>query len=92
MLHIDARLALGKGELEELIFNGLQLTGRSIDESLPVVGSPLRLDGSTHPGNFLAPLGQKWEGHADNFTGLADGEILLHTEPVALLHKPGVAS
>jgi len=27
------------------------------------------------------------EGHAENFTGLADGEILLQTEPVALLHK-----
>jgi hypothetical protein len=39
------------------------------------------------PGNFLAPLGQKWEGHTKNFTGLADGEILLHMEPVALLHK-----
>ena len=87
VLHIDALLALGKDKLEELIFDGLQLTGRSINESLPVVGSPLRLDGSAQPGNFLAPLGQKWEGHAKNFTGSADGEILLHTNPVALLHK-----
>ena len=87
MLHIDALPALGKDELEELIFDGLQLTGRSIDDSLSVAGSPLRLDGSAQPGNFLAPLGQKWEGHAENFTGSADGEILLQTEPVALLHK-----
>jgi len=27
------------------------------------------------------------EGHAENFTGSADGEILLHTKPAALLHK-----
>ena len=57
--HIDALLALGKDELEELIFDGLQLTGRSIDDSLPVAGLSPRLDGSTQPGNFLAPLGQK---------------------------------
>jgi hypothetical protein len=85
--HIDALLALGKDELEELIFNGLQLTGRSIDDSLPVAGSSLCLAGSAQLGNFPAPLGQKLEGHAENFTGLADGEILLRTEPVALLHK-----
>jgi len=84
VLHIDALLALGKDELEELMFDGLQLTGRSIDESLPVAGSPLRLDGSVQ---LLVPLGQKWDGHAKNFTGLADVEILLHTDPVALLHK-----
>ena len=87
MLHIDALIVLGKDELEELIFDGPQLTGRSINDSLPVAGSSLRLAGSAQPGNFLAPLGQKWEGHAENFTGSADGEILLHTEPVALLHK-----
>ena len=87
MLYIDALLALGKDELEELIFDGLQLTGRSINDSLPVAGSPLRLAGSAQPGNFLAPLGQKWEGHAENLTGSADGEILLHTDPVTLLHK-----
>ncbi len=87
MLHIDALLALGKDELEELIFNGLQPTGRSIDESLPVAGLPLHLDGSAQPGNFLAPLRQNWEGHAENFAGSGDGEILLHTDPVALLHK-----
>ena len=87
MLHIDALLALGKEELEELIFDGLQLTGRSIDENLPVAGSPLHLDSSAQPGNFFALLGQKWEEHAENFTGLAVGEILLHMDPVALLHK-----
>jgi len=87
VLHIDALLALGKDELKELIFDGLQLTGRSINESLPVAGSPLRLDGCAQPGNFLAPLGQKWKRHAENFTGSADGEILLHTDPVAPLHK-----
>jgi len=87
VLHIDALLALGKEELEELIFDGLQLTGRSIDENLPVAGSPLHLDSSAQPGNFFALLGQKWEEHAKNFTGLAVGEILLHMDPVALLHN-----
>ena len=78
---------LGKDKWEELHLDGSQLTGRAVNESLPVAGSLLRVDGSADPGNFLVPPGQKLEGYAKNLTGSTDGEIALPTEPIALLQK-----
>ncbi len=87
MFHIDALLTLLKGEAEELAFNGCKLPGRAIKESLPLLGSPLRCDGSADLGYFTVPASQKLEGYAENLSGLADGEITLPLQAVALLQK-----
>jgi hypothetical protein len=87
VLHIDALLALLKDEAEELLFDGHNLSGRAIEESLPLLGSTLCPDGGADCGNFLAPLGQKWEGHTEDFTSLVEGEITLPPQAVALLQK-----
>ncbi len=87
VLHVDALLALFEDKLEELLLDRRELTYRAINESLPLLDLPLRLDASANPINFLVPLGQKWEGHAENLTCLVDGEIMLQMEPVALLQK-----
>ena len=73
----DALLALLEGKAEELLFDGRELSGRAIEESLPLLGSPLCPDGSADHGNFLAPLRHKWGGHTEDFTSPVEGEITL---------------
>jgi hypothetical protein len=87
VLHIDALLALCEDEAEEFLFDRRELSGRAIEESLHLLGSLLCPDGGADCGNFIAPLGQKWGGHTEDFTGPAEGEITLPPQAVALLHK-----
>ena len=87
VLHIDALLVLLEDKAEELLFNWRELSGTAIKESLPLLGLPLCPDGGADRGDFLAPLGQKWGGHAEDFTGLTEGEITLPPQAVALLQK-----
>jgi hypothetical protein len=87
VLHVDALLMLLEDEVEELLFDGCELSGKAIEESLSLLGSPLCPDGGADHGDFLAPLGQKWGGFAEDFTGPAEGVITLPSQAVALLQK-----
>jgi hypothetical protein len=75
--HVDALFALGKHELKELHFDGPQSTCRAIENGLFVPGSRLIRDGSADHGNFLVPHGKNLEGHTNNLSGFAEGQIAL---------------
>ncbi len=87
MFHIDALLMLLEGKVEELAFDCCKLPGRAIKESLPLLGSPLRCDGSADLGDFTVPASQKLEGYTQNLSGSADGEITLPLQAIALLQR-----